>query len=201
MQATGGEGRWTWLGRYWGKIALADGPVQSEWRPAIEFSLPRARYQGDLNLASVVTWLLRQRPAPQQAATELGVSTTDYDTFERSYMATGLSMRSWLSMLNNNVSEADRLLRFAYQANPRDRWVGLMLADRMLASVDEARPTGMTRRQALHSILLIRPDHTGTLRALWKAEAEAGNSELAEQYKRRFREIAPYDLESKGQTP
>ena len=67
-QATGDEGRWTWLGRYWGKIRLADGPVQSEWRPVIEFSLPRARYNGDLNLASVMTWLLRQRPAPEQAA-------------------------------------------------------------------------------------------------------------------------------------
>ena len=200
-QATGDEGRWTWLGRYWGKITLADGPVQSEWQPAIEFSLPRARYSGDLNLTSVMTWLLRQRPAPEQAAAEVGISTGDSETFERAYIATGLSMRSWLAMLNNHSAEADRLLRFAFQANPRDRWVGLMLADRMLASVDQALPAGMTRRQALRAILQVRPDHTETLRALWKLEAEKGNRDLAQQFRQRLRKIAPYDQDSARQTP
>ena len=110
-------------------------------------------------------------------------------------------MRSWLALLNDNSAEADRLLRFAYQANPRDRWVGLMLADRMLTSVDQDLPVGMTRRQALRAILQVRSDHTGTLRALWKLEAANGHRDLAQQYRQRLREIAPYDLDSAKQTP
>ena len=200
-KATGDEGRWTWLGRYWGKITLVDGPVQSEWRPAIEFSLPRARYNGDLNLTAVMTWLLGQRPAPEQAAADVGVGAADAEAFERAYIATGLSMRSWLALLNNNGAEADRLLRFAFQANPRDRWIGLMLADRMLASVNQTLPAGMTRRQALDAILRVRPDHTGTLRALWKLESATGNRDLAQQFRERLRKIAPYDLDSEKQTP
>ncbi|MEO5573715.1 MAG: spermine synthase, partial [Gammaproteobacteria bacterium] len=63
QQATGGEGAWTWLGRYWGKLAPSTGPVQDEWAPRIEFRLPRARYAGELNLALLLEKLLQSRPA------------------------------------------------------------------------------------------------------------------------------------------
>ena len=52
-QATGGEGAWTWLGRYWGPISESSGPVQDEWVPYIEFrsaacALRRKRQSGDI---------------------------------------------------------------------------------------------------------------------------------------------------------
>ena len=195
--ATGGEGRWTWLGRYWGTIEVADGIVQSEWSPAIEYSLPRARYRGDMDLAALMNWLLRQRPAPEQAAGDIGLDRSAYDEFERAYMATGLAMRSWLETLQNRDGNAGKLLRFAYQANPRDRWVGMMLADRMLASIDQAQHMGMSRRQALLAILRVRPDHAETLRALWKLEEREGNTDQARLYWQRLRKIDPYDLDSR----
>lgn len=194
-QATGGEGRWTWLGRYWGTLELPSGPVQSEWFPSIEFSLPGARYRGDVDIQKLMHWLLARRPTPELAARQLGVSAAEYQHFERAYIASELALRSWLASLEGNTAEANRLIRFAHQANPGDRWAGMTLADSMFATVDQVVARGVDRRDALQAILRIRPDHVEALRSLWKLEQRAGRSGMAQQYLQRLRQLSPYDRE------
>jgi len=71
---TGGEGRWTWLGRYWGTVAdLPAGPVQDEWAPHIEYQLPRARFAGQVDVRANIAWLQGRRPDAARAAEALGV--------------------------------------------------------------------------------------------------------------------------------
>ena len=193
-QATGDEGPWTWLGRYWGHIPAGSGPLQEEGAPHIEFSLPRARYQGGLDLVPLLTKLLQDRPSLKEAAQALKVPPTDQPDFERAYSATELALRGWLATLQGN-DEGTRLLRLAYQANPQDRWIGFALADSMLATLPQALSRGMDERQALHTILAIRPDHAEVLRALWHLERAAGNSTEAEAYRSRLQAVSPLDRE------
>jgi spermidine synthase len=192
----GNEGLLTWMGRYWGRVPDGDGPVQDEWHPRIEFHLPAVRYGGQMNFGEVLEWLLDHRPMAAEAARELGLSTAgDQQALERTYIATDLAMRSWLASLRDDAARAQRLIRFAYQANPNDRWIGFSLADDMLATREQAAEHGMDLRQALERVLEIRPDHAETLRALWRLEREAGNAEVAESYLRRLAAVSPLDRE------
>ena len=195
QRISGGEGPWTWLGRYWGGIHLPSGPVQDEWAPYIEFRLPQARYRDDLDTATVLDMLLKLRPGVDQAAKALGVAASDNETFERSYLATELGTRSWLASLEGMEGSAQRLLRLAYEGNSRDRWIGFSLADQMFATLSRAGAHGLTRRQALQTILRIRPDHVGALRALWRLEVQAGNQQQARVYRDRILAISPLDGE------
>ena len=190
--ATGDEGPWTWLGRYWGKVHLTDGTVQQEWSPVIEFRLPQARASGDLDLVKVLDYLLHMRPRVEQAASELAVSQSDYAAFERGYIATELAHRSWLALLMNQAAEGQRLLQLAYQANPKDRWIGFAVADGALASY-EANPATVDERKMLTSILRIRPDHAEVIKRLWLLEQDAGNTKKAEEYRARLTQISPLD--------
>ena len=70
---TGGEGQWTWLGRYWGILPVSDGPLQEEGSPRIEFHLPKAKYRGRIDLAQLLERLLSVRPSVEQAAITLVV--------------------------------------------------------------------------------------------------------------------------------
>jgi len=196
-RATGGEGVWTWLGRYWGRPVVGDGVVQNEWSPQIEFSLPLARYRGDIDVARLMDWLLQQRPSPQQAAKELGVANNDYRDFERAYIGSGLALRSWLARLQGHQAEANRLIRFAYQANPHDRWAGLTLADDMLATLPQALQRGMDQRQALQAIIDVRPDHIEALRALWHLAEQRGDQVAAQTYLQRLHRLSPLDREAR----
>jgi spermidine synthase len=193
-QVTGGEGAWTWLGRYWGRINAETGPVQDEWAPRIEYSLPRARYSGEMDLANIIEELLRQRPTLEQAASELHIATSDLAEFERSYAGNELATRGWLATLRGS-DEGARLLRLAYEANPRDRWIAFALADAMYASLPQALAKGRDRRAALQAILKLRPDHVETLRALWRLELEAGNAAEAERYRSQLVKTNPLDKE------
>ena len=193
--ASGGEGAWTWLGRYWGRPQLTPGVVQNEWSPQIEFSLPQARYRGDIDVARVMEWLLRQRPVPQQAAVQLGVERTELRSFERAYMGTELALRSWLARIQGRQVEANRLIRFAYQANPKDRWAGMTLADDMLATLPQALQHGMEKQQALLRIIDVRSDHVEALRGLWKLAQQNGDQALAETYLQQLRRLSPLDRE------
>ncbi len=188
---TGGEGPWTWLGRYWGRLDTPPGRVQGEWAPYIEFRLPKARYQGDLNTVSVLVYLLRHRPGLKEAQAALNVAQGDTEAFERGYLATELGTRSWLASLRGREGQAQRLLRLAYDGNPRDRWISFSLADQMFATLSQARAHGLDRRHALETILNIRPDHVGALRALWRLERQAGHPERARAYLDRIRKISP----------
>jgi spermidine synthase len=193
MALTGGEGRWTWLGRVWGRPDPGPGPLQHEWSPQIEFSLPAARYRGDIDVASVMDWLLQRRPPARRAAEQLGVAATDFGDFERAYTATTLAFGSWQDRLRQRQGDADRLIRFANQANPLDRWAGISLADDMLATLPQALKRGMDKRQALEAILAIRPDHVDTLYELWQMARARRDSARARIYLQRLRRLSPLD--------
>jgi|GEM_PF-244536 len=190
----GGENKFAWLGRYWGKINIDNsGPVQDEWMPQIEFRLPNARYNGELDLAKLLGYLLQQRPRVSAAATELQIDKDSYAAFERAYIATELAHRSWLAMLQNDASEGQRLLKLAFQANPSDHWISYAVADATLANYEVARPPGVSERTILESVLRIRPDHAEALKRMWQLEEEGGNTESALQYKKQFAELSPLD--------
>lgn len=188
---TGGEGLWTWMGRYWGPVAVGGGPVQDEWRPRIEFRLPRVRYADDPALPDLLSWLLALRPRVEEAASTFGVKRAEFPRFEGAYVATDLATRGWLARIEGASGEANRLVRFAYRANPRDRWVGFTLADNMFASLAQAYRHGLDRRRALLAVLEVRADHSEALRELWQLELEAGNERRAREYLQRLRAVAP----------
>lgn len=193
LAATGGEGPWTWLGRYWGMVDIGAGPIEDEWRPRIEYRLPRARFTGEVNLVPLLRWLLERRPPVQQAARDLAVAAADYPAFERAYLATELAQRSWLAALEGDADQASRLLRLAYTGNPADRWVGLALVDRMLETLPLARRQGIDAHTALTAALRVRADHPEALRALWRIEQQAGRLDQAAVYRERLRAVSPLD--------
>lgn len=195
---TGGEGIWTWLGRYWGPLPSDDGPVQDEWAPRIEFSLPRARYRGDFDLGVLTEQLLRQRPPVEVAAAMLDIPDGQLEAFEAAYIATELAMLGWVASINNRPSEGARLLRMALEANPRDRWIGYDIADRMYASLDQGMRMGIDRRTALERILSIRPDHVEVLHDLWQLELDDGNVARATEYRDRLEGLTPLDRRVSG---
>ncbi len=186
------EDAWTWAGRYWGWPRLAPGPVEDEWRPHIEYALPRARYRGDVDLVTMIGWLEAVRPPLASAAAGLDVAADGRDRFERAYMATSLALRSWKEGLLGNTANADRLLRFARRANPGDRWIAWSLADRMMETLPEAIEHGVGERRALDEILSIMPDHPGALARLWHLEERNGRHRRAEGILRRLEAISPY---------
>lgn len=191
-QATGAEGVWTWVGRYLGPIPLAtSGVIQDELLPRIEFDLPRLRFAHDRPLIAVMDWLFEMRPPADVAADQLSVASRDLEEFERCYTATGLAMLSWVALLKDEVGESERLIRYAYSANPKDRWIGLDLADKMMATLDQAVAGGYGRRQALEKILAVRDDHEKALIELLNLERQAGNIDAATRYENRLRAISP----------
>lgn len=194
QQATGGEGPWSWLGRYWGPLKITTGAVQDEWAPVIEFTLPRARYRGEMDLVKLLDWLLQQRMHVTQAQQTLAVSAADAELFERGYVATELAIRSWVAELKGDERQGQKLLRLAYQANPQDRWVTGTIADRMYGSLAQMAGQGIDQQKALESIITIRPDHVEALRDLWQLTAAQGNAEQAESYRQRLQQLSPLDV-------
>lgn len=195
-EATGGEGGWTWLGRYWGPLLDTPGPVQDEWAPIIEFRLPRARYAGNLDVTSTLRALLQNRPGMQEAAALLGIKPNDKEAFERAYGGTELMMRSWLASAQGVPQEAGRLIFSAYQANGKDRWIAYALADNMLAAMGQARVIGLSEQEGLLRILRINPRHVEAIRALWHLQKQAGDAQ-AEATRERLLELSPLDREAR----
>ena len=196
--ATGNEGMWTWLGRYWGPVPDINGPVQDEWVPYIEYSLPRARYDGSVNLANLMSWLMRRHPEVDAASDMLGVAAHDRGAFGRAYMAATLTAESWISAIRGDESKSVQMIWMAYQANPHDHWIANALADSMMQSLTQAREHGLSEREALQRVLKISPDHLGALRAMWQLEKAAGNLHEAEQYRLKLLAAAPLDAEAKS---
>lgn len=196
--ATGGEGAWTWLGRYWGPIAQTNGPVQDEWVPYIEFNLPLARYDGSIDLSALLQWLLQQHPEVGAATKMLGVAPDKQNEFSRAYMATELAVRGWMAAIQGDAEQSGRLTWLAYQANPQDHWIANGLADNMMSSLSQARQRGISERDALQRVLKTAPNHVGALRALWHLERSAGNKQEAENHRLRLLLLSPLDDEANG---
>ena len=196
-QATGGEGAWTWIGRYWGPIAETNGTVQDEWEPYIEYKLPRARYDGNVNLANLMSWLLQRHPEPDTAMKILAIDANDRSKFGRDYVATELTARAWVSSIQGDAAKAGNLIWLAYQANPQDRWIANSLADSMWQSLAQAKERGLSEREALQRIIKVYPSHVGALRALWHLESTEGKTQVAEQYRSRLLASSPLDSEAK----
>jgi spermidine synthase len=194
--ATAGEGIWTWLGRYCGPIPDSIGPLQDEWLPVIEFSLPRARFSGKLDVSSSLQYILQGRPDMQTAEIDLGVKKSEKEEFERAYAATELMGRSWLAAMQGAGQEANRLMQGAYQANPKDRWVDYALADSMFSSLSQARIFGLSEQTALERILRINPRHVESLRALWKLQRNTHDAQAAIT-RARLLDISPLDREAR----
>lgn len=193
--ATGSEGMWTWLGRYWGPIPQSIGPVQDEWIPYIEYNLPRARYDGNVNLANMLNWMLQRHPDADTAMKLLGLDAADRSRFGRDYVASDLAVRSWVASIKGDESKAGNLIWLAYQANPEDRWIANALADNMMSSLSQAREHGIGEREALGRILKASPNHINALRAIWHLEKSAGNIEEAARYRSRIQALSPLDSE------
>lgn len=190
---SGGEGIWTWLGRYWGPVFAGEGPLQDEWAPRIEFLLPQARFSRDFDLGALGAQLLRQRLPVEQAAADLAVPPQHFADFESAFIATELAMLGWVASMSGKPSESSRLMRMALEANPLDRWIGYDIADRMYATLDQGISLGIDRRSALERILAIRPDHADSLYALVQLEEQAGEVGEAALYRARLRQISPFD--------
>jgi spermidine synthase len=195
--ATGNEGMWTWLGRYWGPISATDGPVQDEWVPYVEYNLPRARYDGSVNLATLMSWLLQRHPDADTAMKLLGVEADDRSEFGRAYVATELAVRAWISSIQGDSAKAGSLIWLAYQANPLDHWIANEVADNMLSSLSQANRHGLNEREALQRILKVSPKFVGALRALWHLEQSAGNILEADRYRLRLLAVSPLDAEAR----
>jgi len=191
MAATGGEGGWTWLGRFWGSIDEGVGVVQDEWAPQLEYALPRLRFSESGALPQLLTWLLQKRPSLDTALQQMQVTAGAQASFERSYVATGLAVQAWLAALQGDANEAQRLMRFAYEANPDDRWIGFDLADAMWLALPQAIAQGRGERQRLSAILQVRPDHELALKAMWQLEIREGNQVQAEVYRLRIKAVNP----------
>ena len=195
-RATGDEGMWTWLGRYWGPISATGGPVQDEWVPYVEYNLPRARYDGSVNLATLMSWLMRRHPDADAAMKILGIGADDRSSFGRAYAATELAVRAWVLSIQGDTAKAGGLIWLAYQANPQDHWIANALADNMLESLQQAKEHGLTEREALQRILKVDPRFASALRALWHLEHDDGNVQEAERYRLRLLAVSPLDSEA-----
>jgi len=189
--ATGGEGLWTWAGRYWGEIPLLQVTLQDEWLPVIEFSLPRVRYSGGADVLNMWRWLLSWRVNDAKAMQSLQVPKQDSEVFRRSRVGAGLDVRLWIAELSGDERRVVQMAKLANRANPKDRWPAFALADRMFDSLAHTVPGGLSRKQALQRILNLRSDHEGALRALMKLELQAGNLQLADALKQRLHIISP----------
>ena len=196
-KATGGEGAWTWLGRYWGPITETGGPVQDEWEPYIEYKLPRARYDGSVNLANLMLWIIKRHPDPETAIGILGINADDKSKFGRAYVSTELTVRAWTASIQGDAAKAGSLIWLAYQANPQDHWIANALADSMMQSLEQASRHGLNEREALQRILKVYPNHIGATRALWHLESSENKLQAAENYRTRLLALSPLDSEAR----
>jgi len=194
--ATGKEGVWTWLGRYWGPVPASAGAVQDEWVPYIEFNLPDARYKGQMDMAKILISMLKLHASAADAMKMLNISGNHKTEFGRAYVASELMVRSWIASIQEDAETAGRITWLAYQANPHDRWIASALADNMLQSIAQASQHGLNEREAWQRILNTYPNHVGALRALWHLEQSAGNSQEAERYRMQLSTISPLDEEA-----
>ncbi len=188
---SGGEGAWTWYGRYWGAIPTLSTPLQDEWAPVIEYRLPKVRYGAGVDMVAMWDWLLSWRAHDVEAAHLLGVSAADMQAFKRARVATALDVRLWKAELTGDERRVVEMARLARRANPEDRWPAFALADRMFDSLSHRLPDGMSREQALARILDIRPDHEGAIHAMLQLAREHGDAARIHYWQQQLAAVSP----------
>lgn len=189
---TGGEGVWTWLARYWGTIPdFASIPVQDEWAPVIEFSLPQVRYAGGLNLSETWQWMMSWKSSMDQTLRELHVPENHQMDFQRAWAASALDVRLWQAELTGDEAKAVQWAKLAMRSNPKDRWPRIALADRMFESLSRGLPVGMSQQQALLKVLEINPNHEAAMRALIRWFESQGNAQESAYWRERLKQLSP----------
>jgi len=191
LALTGGEGIWTWLGRYAFPIKDSSGLIQDEWKPQIEYRLPKAKYNGDIDLARILEYIQNNRMHVDSAKKYLGVELAEQRRFENAYIANVLSYRSWIAELKGNDEEAVRLLQLSYRANSDDRWIAFNLADRIFSQL-RAAPDDK-KQMVIDAVLKVRGDHVPALKALYQIDLAAGNQDRAEQDLTQIRRLSPFE--------
>jgi spermidine synthase len=96
-----------------------------------------------------------------------------------------------MAELNGDERRVVEMARLAHRANPQDRWPAFALADRMFDSLAHAAPAGLSRRQALQRILVLRADHEGALRAMLELEQRDGNAQAVTALRQRLHIVSP----------
>ena len=122
---------------------------------------------------------------------QLHVLPEHRQAFTDAYKATELAHRSWLAFLTAEAGKAEKMLRLAYQTNPKDRWIGFAVADGALASLDSLAGQTYDEWQVLQSVLKVRPDHPEALLRLWRLAQARGDRETAAEYRARYAQIDP----------
>lgn len=198
-ELSGGEGFWTWAGRCLGPIPDLQVPVQDEWAPVIEYSLPRARFSGGLNLVDLSGWLLARARDPQRLAVELQVPAEHRQAFAVAARATRTAHQGWINILKNHRHLGLPLLRQAWQANPADRWIAAALADGLwdqyqtlrAQNRDIKQSLGRSEEQLLEAVQQLLPDHPGALQRRWELARARGDSAAAARWRQRFEAVSP----------
>ena len=197
-RVTGGEGVMTWLSRYWGKIPDSRGPLQDEWAPTLEYHLPKARYNGEINLFDTESYVLSLRPSSLQAANELGIPKQDDDNFKKTFAASTLAEQAWLASFGGDNKKSAQLMQKAFRLNKDDRWISFAFADQLMSNMARLTKSGIPENKILQSILKIRPDHPEALRRLWIEAKQNGNLNQATEYRQRLLDISPLDKSLKN---
>lgn len=205
-ELSGGEGLWTWLGRYWGRIPQLKGSVQDEWAPVLEYQLPQARFAGNLDVITISRWLLAHRPAVGDAVSDLNIPEQYVADFSQAYNATGQAYKAWAEILGGLQQKGLTTMRQAYALNPTDRWVADALAnsiwDQLLQvrqkNINPQQVFGRQESEVIEAVLRLAPDHVGALKALWQQARVAGNADLAASYRQHLVRISPFDSDLKG---
>ncbi len=202
--ATSGEGIWTWAGRYLGRaddFVTLSGPVQEELHPHIEYLLPKARYSGEIDIASLLQRLLKHRPKSDRAARDLGIADASRPFFDRAYAATELALAGWIATLKDHGTDGTRLLQLAYQSNPLDRWIGVALVAPVwekLVEISEQNKDpmpvfGKDEREVIQAILAQRPDFVPAIKRLEYLERTSGHEDAANALQVKLRSLSPLD--------
>jgi len=192
-EITGGEGSWSWLGRYWGTIPENNWPIQDEWSPIIEFHLPKAKFNHQIELKQLLEFMFKIRSPFEQAKTTLKIKVQDVEKYKAVNQASFLYYRSWLAYFSGQNLESQKLLSIAYDLNINDKWIGFGMADAMFASLNQAVQSGMPRKDALNKIIMIRPDHIGALKVLLDIARQEGDKATAQEFLKRIKHLSPYD--------
>ncbi len=191
MDKTGGEGIWTWLGRYIGEIEDEGVLVQSEWSPKLEFLIPQSKYDGKFNILTTFLYVLSMRSAEQDIARELAIPGEGLAQFVSAFKATNLWGGGMVDSLRGEFNKGFQKLREGYMLNNQDRWLGFGIADQMYASKSQAQEQGLSPKNALLEILKIRPDHYLAIKDLGKIAETEGNLTQSRYYKSLYESLNP----------